>query len=59
MTYISFKKSTKTEFSNQFKKIILRYKCIGYNVDVIGQCACLVVYSMAVNNVAALLIACR
>ena len=32
----------KTEFSDQFKKIIMRYNVMGYNVDVLRQSACLV-----------------
>ena len=44
----------KTEFSDQFKKIIMRYKRIGYNVDVIRQSACSVVNPITVNNFAAL-----
>ena len=44
----------KTEFSDQFKKIIMPYKHIGYNVDVMRQSACLVVNSITVNNFAVL-----
>ena len=44
----------KTEFSDQFKKIIMRYKRIGYNVDVMRQSACLVVNPITVNNFAVL-----
>ena len=48
-----FKKKTvgKTEFSDQFKKIIMRYKRIGFNVDVMRQSACLVVNPIMVNRV--------
>ena len=42
----------KTEFSDQFKKIIMRYKRIGYNVDVMRQSARLVVNQITVNNFA-------
>ena len=44
----------KTEFSDQFKKIIMRYKRIGYNVDVMRQSACLVVNPITVNSFAVL-----
>ena len=44
----------KVEFSDQFKKIIMRYKCIGYNVDVMRHFACLVVNPITVNNFAVL-----
>ena len=33
----------KNDFPYHFKKIILRYKKIGYNIDVMRQTACLVV----------------
>ena len=42
----------KTEFHDQFKKIIMQYKRIGYNVDVMRQSACLVVNPVTVNNFA-------
>ena len=32
-----------TDFSDQFRKIILRYKRIGYNLNVMRQSACLVI----------------
>ena len=38
------------DFSSQFRKIILRYKKIGYNIDVIRQTACMVVNPIMVNN---------
>ena len=44
----------KTEFSDQFKKIIMRCKRIGYKVDVMRQSACLVVNPNTVNNFAVL-----
>ena len=33
----------KSNFSDQFKKIIKRYKKVGYNLDIMRQSACLVV----------------
>ena len=33
----------KNDFPYHFKKIIVRYKKIGYNIDVLRQTACLVV----------------
>ena len=44
----------KTEFSDQFKNNIMRYKRIGYNVDVMRQSACLVVDPITVSNFAVL-----
>ena len=44
----------KYDFSYHFKKRIVRYKKIGYNIDVLRQTACLVVNSVKVtcNNFA-------
>ena len=47
-------KKKKTEFSDRFKKIITRYKRIGYNVDVMRYSACLVVNPITVNKFAVL-----
>ena len=42
----------KYDFPYHFKKIIARYKKIGYNIDVLRQAACLVVNPIKVNNTA-------
>ena len=43
----------KNDFPYRFKKIIVRYKTIGYNIDVLRQTACLVVFkSIQVNSFA-------
>ena len=42
----------KNDFSYYFKKIIIRFKKIGYNIDVLRQTACLVVYPIEVNSFA-------
>ena len=42
----------KYDFPYHFKKIIVRYKKIGYNIDVLRQTACLVVNPIKVNNFA-------
>ena len=48
-----FRKITgKNDFPYNFKKIIVRYKKIGYNVDVLQQTACLVVNPIKVNSFA-------
>ena len=39
----------KNDFPYHFKKIIVRYKKIGYNIDVLRQTACLVVNPIKVN----------
>ena len=38
--------------SDQFRKIIIRYKWIGHNMNVLRQTACLVVNPITVNNFA-------
>ena len=42
----------RTDFSDHFRKIIIRYKRIGYNMNVIRQTACLEVNPITVNNFA-------
>ena len=42
----------KNDFPYHFKKIIVRYKEIGYNIDVLRQTACLVVNPVKVNSFA-------
>ena len=43
-----------TDFSNQFRKIIMRYKRIGYNQNVMRQSVCLVINPITVDGYAAL-----
>ena len=48
-----FKKiAGQTDFSDHFRKIIIRYKRIGYNMNGLRQTACLVVNPLTVNNFA-------
>ena len=42
----------KNEFSYHFKKVIVRYKKIGYNIHVLRQTACFVVNPIKVNSFA-------
>ena len=42
----------KNDFPYHFKKIIFRYKKIGYNIDVLRQTACFVVNPVKVNSFA-------
>ena len=44
----------RTEFSDQFRKVIIRYKRIGYNLIVIWQSAYLVINPITIDNFAAL-----
>ena len=39
----------RADFSDQFKKIIVRYKRIGYNINIMRQSACLVFNPITVN----------
>ena len=43
-----------TDFSDQFRKIIMRYKRIGYNLNVMRQSACLVINPIKVDGYVAL-----
>ena len=43
-----------TDFSDQFRKIIMRYKRIGYNLNVMRQSACLVINPITVDGYVAL-----
>ena len=52
LVYIFRKIVGKNDFPYHFKKIIVRFKKIGYNIDVLRQTACLVVNPITVNNFA-------
>ena len=43
-----------TDFSDQFRKIIMRYKRIGYNLNVMRQSECLVINPITFDGYAAL-----
>ena len=43
-----------TDFSDQFREILMRYKRIGYNQNVMRQSACLVINPITVDGFAAL-----
>ena len=49
----------RTDFSDQFRKIIIRHKPIDYDLNVMRQSACLVIYPIMVDYFAAHLIARR
>ena len=44
----------RADFSDQFKKIIVRYKRIGYNINIMRQSACLVFNQITVCSFASL-----
>ena len=41
-------------FSDQFRKVIIRHSCVGYNLNVMRQSACLVSNPITVDNFDAL-----
>ena len=41
-----------TDFSDQFRKIIMRYKRIGYDLNVMRQSACLIINPIMVDGYA-------
>ena len=45
----------RTDFTDQFQKIIIRHKRISYDLNVMRQSACLVINPMTVDKFAALL----
>ena len=44
----------RNDFSDQFQKIIIRQKCIGYDLNVMRQSACLVINPITVDSFAVL-----
>ena len=44
----------RTDFSDQFRKIIIRHKRIGYDLNVMRQSACLVTNPITIDNFTAL-----
>ena len=50
---IEVKEEVFEDFSFQFRKIITRYRRIGYNLNVMRQSACLVFNPIMVDNYAA------
>ena len=53
---ISSKKKNigRADFSDRFRKVIICYKRIGYNINIMQQSACLVFNPITVNNFASL-----
>ena len=44
----------RTDFSDQFRNITICYKRIGFDLNAMRQCACLVIYPITVDNFAAI-----
>ena len=49
---INLENNRKNDFPYHFKKIIVRYKKIGYNINIMRQTACLVVNPIKFNSFA-------
>ena len=45
----------KTDFSDRFRKVIIRYKRIGYNLNVMRESTCLVINPIKIDDFATLL----
>ena len=43
---------SRADFSDQFRKVIMRYKRIGYNINVMRYSACLVINPIMVDSFA-------
>ena len=54
LVYKFQKNVDRADFSDQFRKIIVRYKRIGYNINIMRQSACLVFNPFTVYNFASL-----
>ena len=52
LVYKLKKNAGRADFSDQFRKIIICYKRIGYNINIMRRPACLVVSLITVNNFA-------
>ena len=50
LVYKLRKNVRRANFSDQFRKVIMRYKRIGYNINVMRQSACLVINPITVDN---------
>ena len=44
------KKNVRVDFSGHFRKITIRYKRVGYNINVMGQSACLLGNPITINS---------
>ena len=54
LVYKLRKIDSRADFSDQFRKVIMCFKCIGYNINVMGQSACLVINPVMVDSFASL-----
>ena len=42
----------RTDFSDQFRKVIIRYKRVGYNLNVMQQSTCIVINQITIDSFA-------
>ena len=54
LVYKLRKNVSRADFSDQFRKVIIRYKRIGYNINVMRQSTCLVINPITDDNFASL-----
>ena len=54
LVYKLRKSVSRADFSDQFRKVIMRYKRIGYNINVMRQSACLVINPITLDSFASL-----
>ena len=54
LVYKLRRNASRADFSDQFRKVIMRYKRIGYNINVMRQSACLVINPITVDSFASL-----
>ena len=54
LVYKLRKNVSRADFSDKFRKVIMRYKRIGYNINVMRQSACLVIDPFTADNFASL-----
>ena len=45
---------SRADFSDQFRKVIMHCKCIGYNINVMRRSACLVINPITIDSFAPL-----
>ena len=55
LVYKLRKSVSRADFSDQFRKVLMRYKRIGYNINVMRQSACVVINPITVDSCASLL----
>ena len=52
LVYKLRKNVSRADLSDQYRKVIIRYKRIGYNINAMRQTACIVINPIAIDNFA-------